>query len=78
MLACGDGPIETRHLALEPATVPQRFDGSPHGTLVDVQRAYIQSVLDEEQHVERAAQRLGIARSTFYQKLRALGISPRR
>ena len=43
----------------------------------EIERDYIQRVLDEEGHVERAARRLGIPRSTFYQKLRALGISSR-
>jgi len=44
-----------------------------------MERAYIRRVLEEEhQHAERAAQRLGIARSTFYHKLRALGITSQR
>lgn len=53
------------------------FVGPGSGTLMEVERAYIQRVLDEEQHVGRAAHRLGIARSTFFQKLRAMGISSR-
>src|SRR5262249_14402564 len=49
--------------------------GGPGGTLADLERTYIERVLREErQHVGRAAERLGIPRSTFYQKLRSLGI----
>src|SRR5439155_26404314 len=76
VLTSNGGPIEPRHLRLEPGAVVQRFIGSEGGTLADVERAYIRRVLKEEhQHIERTAQRLGIARSTFYQKLRALGIT---
>ncbi len=72
LLAVESGPIEPRHLE------PERPATTAGGTLEAMERAYIQHVLDEEQHVERAAERLGIPRSTFYQKLRALGLSPRR
>ncbi len=41
------------------------------GTLVDAERRHIERVLRHEQgSVERAAQRLGVSRSTLYQKLR--------
>ncbi len=43
----------------------------PCGTLKEVEWQYIQRVLDEEgRNVPRAAQRLGIPRSTLYQKLK--------
>ena len=79
LLGCDEGTIEPRHLAFEPGLALPRFIGPEGGTLADVERAYIRRVLaEEQQHVERAAQRLGIARSTFYQKLRALGITSER
>jgi DNA-binding NtrC family response regulator len=44
--------------------------------LCEVERRHIQRVLEAEGgHVERAAQRLGIPRSSLYQKLKALGLA---
>ncbi|ATB32909.1 sigma-54-dependent transcriptional regulator [Melittangium boletus] len=48
----------------------------PHLTLREVERRHITQVLEAEGgHVGRAAQRLGIPRSSLYQKLKNLGIS---
>ncbi|WP_257450928.1 sigma-54-dependent transcriptional regulator [Archangium lipolyticum] len=45
-------------------------------TLREVERRHIERVLaDEGGHVERAAKRLGIPRSSLYQKLKRLGLS---
>jgi len=77
LLACRCGPIERRHLGLdlEPSLVTLAGPAIEGRTFAELERAYIERVLSEErQHVERAAHRLGIPRSTFYQKLRALGI----
>jgi DNA-binding NtrC family response regulator len=50
-----------------------------HGTLEEVERRYILHVLEREGgNVERAAQRLGIPRSTLYQKLKVYGVGTRR
>ena len=58
------------------------FAASPHGknlelpnqTLKELERHYIVQVLNEEGgHVDRAAKRLDIPRSTLYQKLKAYG-----
>jgi DNA-binding NtrC family response regulator len=57
-----------------------RFDRATSGTagettLAEVERTHILRVLDAEGgHVERAAGRLGIARSSLYQKLRDYGV----
>jgi len=76
LLSAGGGPIERRHLSLAPGPPGPRVPG---GTLEQMERAHIESVLDEERgHVQRAARRLGIPRSTLYQKLRALGLTARR
>jgi DNA-binding NtrC family response regulator len=77
LLSAGVGPIELRHLSLAGPQPPAR---PVHGgTLEEVERAYIESVLEQELgHVGRASRRLGVPRSTLYQKLRALGLaSPR-
>jgi DNA-binding NtrC family response regulator len=66
------GELEARHL---------RFDGPLGGpasegelTLDELERRHIARVLGEEAgHVERAARRLGIPRSTLYQKLKRQG-----
>jgi DNA-binding NtrC family response regulator len=46
-------------------------------TLLEVERRHIELVLGEENgHVERAARRLGIPRSSLYQKIKQLGLRP--
>jgi transcriptional regulator with PAS, ATPase and Fis domain len=77
MLAAGERPIEPEHLGAEEAPPSRRSPDLPGGTLLDVERAHIERVLEEEQNVTRAARRLGMARSTLYQKLHALGITRR-
>ena len=74
ILAAGSRTIEPHHLAAEDGAGSHPEPAPPGGTLLDVERAYIERVLREEPHVERAARRLGMARSTLYQKLRLLGI----
>src|SRR5262249_26797056 len=76
LLACDGGAIERRHLGLEHGhEAGQAAHRVPGGTLAHLERTYIERRLREErQHVGRAAERLGIPRSTFYQKLRSLGI----
>lgn len=45
------------------------------GTLEEVEREYISSILKEENgKVAQAAARLGVPRSTLYQKIKILGI----
>ena len=59
-----------------PPAAPWWVDG---GTLQDVERAYILRVIEEVGGDKgRAAKRLQIARSTFYQKLAAMGIATRK
>jgi DNA-binding NtrC family response regulator len=49
------------------------------GTLEEVERRHIERVLAEEGgHVERAARRLGVPRSSLYEKVKRLGIALRR
>jgi DNA-binding NtrC family response regulator len=46
-------------------------------TLLEVERRHIELVLREENgHVERAARRLGIPRSSLYQRIKQLGLRP--
>jgi len=48
-------------------------------TLEEVERRHIARVLDEEGgHVERAARRLGVPRSSLYERIRRLGIPARK
>jgi DNA-binding NtrC family response regulator len=45
------------------------------GTLAEVQRSYVEKVLEEEAwRVDRAARRLGVPRSSLYQKIKRYGI----
>jgi DNA-binding NtrC family response regulator len=82
LLSAGAGPIDLPHLSLSSSRAATT-GGAVGETLVEVERAHIERVLGEEGgHVERAARRLGVPRSTFYQMLRALGLpsgrAPRR
>ena len=66
--------------ALSPAPVapgvPPREAPELELTLQEVERRHIERVLAAEGgHVERAARRLGIPRSSLYQKLKSLGLS---
>jgi DNA-binding NtrC family response regulator len=48
-------------------------------TLEEVERRHVEAVLAEEQgHVERTARRLGVPRSSLYDRLRRWGMEPRR
>jgi len=82
LLGCGDGPIDATHLAARDQEHPDTQGPAPSeagATLRQVERGLIQRVFEAEGHnAERTAQRLGIPRSTFYQKLRELGLAPRR
>jgi DNA-binding NtrC family response regulator len=81
-LACEGARIDVAHLGLDREALPaapaaaSRTKADPY---TDLERTYIERVLGEEHYrVDRTAERLGIPRSTFYQKLRTLGIPTRR
>jgi transcriptional regulator with GAF, ATPase, and Fis domain len=60
-----------------PAGITPGYDGSL--TLAELEQQHIGRVLEEEHgHVERAAKRLGIPRSTLYQRLKHYGIGSSR
>jgi DNA-binding NtrC family response regulator len=81
-LLLGDGPV------IEPADL--RFEAPHHAvsgnggaatslTLADMEKQHILSVLEEENGaVDTAAQRLGISRSSLYQKIKVYGAAPAR
>jgi transcriptional regulator with PAS, ATPase and Fis domain len=67
-LAPGDLRFEARRRSAAPA-------GGPAMTLADVERRQIEHVLSEESgRVESAAKRLGISRSTLYNKIQKFGL----
>ncbi len=76
-----DGTIRAQHLHFEFATPPVTGGAAAAVkdsslTLSDVERIYIEKVIDEEGgRIERAAQRLGIPRSTLYKKIKAMGLA---
>ena len=73
-LVAADGAIRPEHLYLQaPALEVSRMGMG--GTLKQVERAYIHHVLhDEGGSIERAARRLGIPRSSLYNKMRRFEI----
>ena len=68
--------IELRHLGLDGSASPRtpaKF--SSDFTLAEVERRHVLQLIDEENgHVEAAARRLGIPRSSLYQKQREYGL----
>jgi DNA-binding NtrC family response regulator len=71
MLLTSSAVIRRSDLRLGPANA-RPAQAPSGGTLEDVERQHIQRVLHEEGgSVSRAAQRLGVPRSTLYQKLKA-------
>jgi DNA-binding NtrC family response regulator len=76
-----DGTIKADHLHFEFAAGAHATGGALAGmedanlSLSDVERIYIQKVIQEENgRIERAAQRLGVPRSSLYKKIKAMGI----
>jgi len=63
-------PAETHSLAGGPGKI-----GDTSLTLSDLERIYIQKVIQEENgQIERAAMRLGVPRSSLYKRIKAMGI----
>jgi DNA-binding NtrC family response regulator len=77
-----DGTIRAGHLHFEfaesapsPAAAIAGVDNT-NLSLSEVERLYIQRIVQEEGgRIERAAQRLGVPRSSLYKKIKAMGIS---
>jgi DNA-binding NtrC family response regulator len=78
VLAAQGRQLQRRHLRFDSGPVASASgpDGL-HLTLQELERRHIERVLDAEKgHVVQAAERLGIPRSTLYQKLKEYGIDP--
>ena len=79
LLQANSDVIDRRDLPLDLHQAGIMAEEIPHGTLEEVERRYILAMLESESgNVERAAQRLGIPRSTLYQKLKVYGVGTRR
>ncbi len=79
VLAASGKQLQRRHLRFDSGPVAAVAGGGdgPHLTLDQLERRHIERVLDHEKgHVVAAAERLGIPRSTLYQKLKEYGIDP--
>jgi DNA-binding NtrC family response regulator len=80
----GGGVLSPDHLVFEPidsisSLVPATSMDESAQTLEDVERNHILRALAEEGRVEAAARKLGVPRSSMYQKLKRFGIAvPRR
>jgi DNA-binding NtrC family response regulator len=68
--------LEPGDLAFEPQSQARSNSYKPDWTLDELERFHISAVFSAEgQNVEKTAQRLGIARSTLYQKLKVLNLT---
>ena len=78
VLASQGKQLQRRHLRFETGQAMAAGGGDGlHLTLEELERRHIERVLDlEKGHVVAAAERLGIPRSTLYQKLKEYGIDP--
>ncbi|HEX7879777.1 MAG TPA: sigma-54 dependent transcriptional regulator [Candidatus Eisenbacteria bacterium] len=79
VLLAGNGPLDRRDLQFTPVPEPEGA-GLPAGlTLQEMERRYVEQVLREENgRVENAARRLGIPRSSLYNKLKRWNLNPSR
>ena len=67
--------LDESSVRFDPLNVPGTFQSSGVGTLEEIEREHIQTVLSlENGRVETAAKRLGIPRSSLYLKLKQYGI----
>ncbi|QSQ25446.1 sigma-54-dependent Fis family transcriptional regulator [Pyxidicoccus parkwayensis] len=74
MLLSGGGPLSRNDLRFEAPT--DEAGAEDDLTLEELERRHIERVLRRENgHVERAAARLGIPRSSLYERLKRLGIN---
>ena len=74
-----DKVISNRDLQLDPQASGPAFRAASGKTLRQVEQEYIETVLAlESGHVQSAARRLGIPRSTLYHKLKGYGFNFRR
>ncbi|HVR39514.1 MAG TPA: sigma-54 dependent transcriptional regulator [Thermoanaerobaculia bacterium] len=82
LLLSDDAVIEPADLRFEAAHHPAPASGSvvdTSHTIADLEKKHILLVLEEEEgRVDTAAQRLGISRSSLYQKIKTFGIQPTR
>jgi DNA-binding NtrC family response regulator len=81
-LLCSEGVIRASDLHFEFAAGERSVGAAlsemndKNLSLSDVERIYIQRVVQEENgRIERAAQRLGVPRSSLYKKIKAMGIN---
>lgn len=76
-LLAGSGPISDEHIRLEANDSVDSSTGAK--TLRDMEREIVERVLAQENgHVEAAAKRLGVPRSTLYQRLKNWGLTSSR
>jgi len=74
LMAAKSSIVEAQHLDFASSPSSQSPREASHLTLKELERHHIIQVLnDEGGHVDRAAKRLDIPRSTLYQKIKAYG-----
>jgi transcriptional regulator with PAS, ATPase and Fis domain len=78
-VVCRSGPIELRHLS-EPPPCAGTASSSPHGSLHQLEAAFLMSVLRRNHwNRQETARQLGIHKTTLFRKIKSLGLEvPRR
>lgn len=78
LLLSSSDTLHPQDLRFEPGTAIESATEGVTLTLTELERLHIKRVLTEESgHVERAAARLGVARSSLYYKIKRYGLSSR-
>lgn len=79
VLLSGAEVLRPEHFHFDVPASPEAFEDGSDLTLQQIESRQIQRVLQEERgQVDRAARRLGIPRSTLYEKIKKLGLSTSR
>jgi DNA-binding NtrC family response regulator len=77
VLLCEKGIIGKKELRFESTAGAASLLSDTNMTLEELERFYVERVLKEENgHVDNAAKRLGVPRSSLYQKIKRFGIHP--
>ncbi|MBA3442081.1 MAG: sigma-54-dependent Fis family transcriptional regulator [Pyrinomonadaceae bacterium] len=75
LLLSGQNILTPKDFHFNNATAPDVWLDDSNLTLIELEQKHIERVLQEERNVDQAAKRLGIPRSSLYQKIKRYGIT---
>ena len=75
LLLSGHNVLTPKDFHFDNASAPDVWMDDSNLTLLELEQRHIERVLQEERNVDQAAKRLGIPRSSLYQKIKRYGIT---